>query len=338
MQDVDFQQVQAAVLRECVVNLARVKEYVAQNVGGTLESAGFDNWQDLMRGIQAGLLMLGKSRAVKSIERITSHLKSVMQSGGAGLAQESLDRLADAIVSVEYYMETLQAGRTDPWYMLDNAESALDAIEAQPARAVPTVAAAATTGTYAKTLIIDRPPPSSHDGAPQPIAPTPEPPVLMPAPTPAEIPLVDPELLALFLEEAREEVERIENALPAWDHNPLDEESLTTSRRAFHTLKGSGRMVGARELPEFAWSIENLLNRLIDKTLNRSPAVLGVLRESLRALPELVRHLEGGAAPTIDVAGIGARAHALAAGRSIESTGIGAAPSFASSPAVPVVD
>ena len=32
-----------------------------------------------------------------------------------------LDRLADAMVSIEYYMETLEAGRTDPTYMLDNA-------------------------------------------------------------------------------------------------------------------------------------------------------------------------------------------------------------------------
>ena len=39
-QDQDFQQVQSAVLRECVVNLARIKEYVAQNVSGTLDAAG----------------------------------------------------------------------------------------------------------------------------------------------------------------------------------------------------------------------------------------------------------------------------------------------------------
>ena len=38
-------------------------------------------------------------------------------------------------------------------------------------------------------------------------------------------------------------------------------DALVTVRRSFHTLKGSGRMVGARDLGEFAWSIENLLNR-----------------------------------------------------------------------------
>ena len=52
-----------------------------------------------------------------------------------GRLQSFEGRLADAIVSVEYYMETLQAGRSDPWYMLDNAEIALRAVDAQPAPA-----------------------------------------------------------------------------------------------------------------------------------------------------------------------------------------------------------
>jgi chemosensory pili system protein ChpA (sensor histidine kinase/response regulator) len=48
-------------------------------------------------------------------------------------------------------------------------------------------------------------------------------------------------------------------------------------RRSFHTLKGSGRMVGARDLAEFAWSIENLLNRLLDNTLTRTQPILATL-------------------------------------------------------------
>ena len=54
-----------------------------------------------------------------------------MQPGGAALAAGYLDRLADAIVSLEYYIETLQAGRSDPWYMLDNAQACLDALAAR---------------------------------------------------------------------------------------------------------------------------------------------------------------------------------------------------------------
>ena len=47
---------------------------------------------------------------------------------GVRLAAGPARSLADAIVSVEYYMETVQSGRSDPWYMLDNAEGCLRAL------------------------------------------------------------------------------------------------------------------------------------------------------------------------------------------------------------------
>ena len=43
----------------------------------------------------------------------------------------------------------------------------------------------------------------------------------------------------------------------------------------------SGRVVGARRIGDFAWSIENLLNRLIDGTLERNAAMLATLREGI---------------------------------------------------------
>ncbi len=319
--DQDFQQVQGAVLRECVVNLARIKEYVAQNVSGTLDAAGFDNWPELMRGINAGLLMLGKSRAVEIIEEITTHLKRVMQPGGTNLAPEFLDRLADAIVSLEYYIETLQAGRSDPWYMLDNARSCLDALKRAPERVAPPTVSPATTGSYAKTLLLDRaPPPPSGDTTDirrLELAAT-SPPLLAAAAGPtsphtATIP--DPDLIQLFVEEAKEELAKIEVQFPIWDHSPLESDALLIVRRSFHTLKGSGRMVNARAISDFAWAIENLLNRILDGTLQRSPAVLQTLREAIASLPQLITDLESGSADRTDLAPLASRAHALASGR-----------------------
>ncbi len=125
----------------------------------------------------------------------------------------------------------------------------------------------------------------------------------------------DPEFLELFIEEAREEVASVQQNFPAWDQNPHDADALSTLRRSFHTLKGSGRMVGAKLIGEFSWSIENLLNRIINKTLTRSPAIVAVLREAVAALPELVEQLEVGRGPNADVPGIMGRAEALAEGR-----------------------
>src|SRR5579863_4265281 len=303
-QDQDFHQVQSAVLRECVVNLARVKEYVAQNVGGTLDAAGFDSWPDLMRGIKAGLLMLGKVRAVDIIEEITQHLKRVMQPGGVALPPDYLDRLADAIVSLEYYIETLQAGRSDPWYMLDNARTCLDALAHAPERVLPTVPPIDTAAAYAKTLLItpQAAVPDTTDMRALPTALT-EPPVLAAANDNSSLTRTtpDPELIRLFVDEANEEVAKIRQQFPLWDHNPLDAEPLLTVRRSFHTLKGSGRMVNARALSEFAWAIENLLNRILDGTQQRSLPMLEALRSAVEVLPSLVADLESGNGGRTDV-------------------------------------
>ena len=316
--DADFQQVQAAVLRECILNLARLKESIAQSVGGTLDAGGLDGWHELMRGLQAGLLMLGKTRAVDLVEAIHQRLKPVMQPGGGPPLGAGLDRLADAIVSLEYYMETLQAGRSDPWYMLDNAQACLRALDEQPEPVVPTVAPL-ESGSYAQTLLLE-PGEAGAVAAPGERAPS-EVPRLAAAAAPAPISLAehaDPELVKLFVEEASEEVDKIARQYPLWEQNPLEQAALGSVRRSFHTLKGSGRVVGAREISEFAWAIENLLNRLLDSTLTRTPAVTDVLHHAVAALPQLVRQLETGATPTADIAGIITRAHSLAASRSLE--------------------
>ena len=313
--DADFQQVQSAVLRECILNLARLKESIAQSVGGTLDTAGLDAWPELMRGLKAGLLMLGKSRAVELVENIHARLSPLMQPGGAAaLTGGRLDRLADAIVSLEYYMETLQAGRSDPWYMLDNAQACLDSLEAQPAPSVPTVSPMEQSA-FAQTVQIDGGAAAARGQLaaelPQPAT---VPPVLA-AEVPAPAGLADPELLKLFIEEAREEVARINADFPVWEHNPLEVSALQSVRRSMHTLKGSGRMVGARELSEFAWACENLLNRLLDNTLTRSPAIASTLHEGVAGLTPLVDALEHGTPVRFDARALMARAHALAAAR-----------------------
>ncbi len=64
----------------------------------------------------------------------------------------------------------------------------------------------------------------------------------------------------IFLEEAREVVGNAWQAIAELASNPNDVTQLTILRRAFHTLKGSSRMVGLSEFGEAAWAIEQLLN------------------------------------------------------------------------------
>jgi chemosensory pili system protein ChpA (sensor histidine kinase/response regulator) len=70
----------------------------------------------------------------------------------------------------------------------------------------------------------------------------------------------DEEMLGIFLEEAREVIDNAQQALRALADQPSDIENVTNVRRAFHTLKGSSRMLGLNEFGEAAWSGEQLYN------------------------------------------------------------------------------
>ena len=72
--------------------------------------------------------------------------------------------------------------------------------------------------------------------------------------------LEEDDLRDIFLEEAREVAGQAQAAIAALADEPGDISELTILRRAFHTLKGSSRMVGLNEFGEAAWSMEQMLN------------------------------------------------------------------------------
>ncbi|MBK5206589.1 MAG: Hpt domain-containing protein, partial [Polaromonas sp.] len=76
----------------------------------------------------------------------------------------------------------------------------------------------------------------------------------------ASVDFEEDDLRDIFLEEAREVVGNALEAVAALASEPGDVAQLTVLRRAFHTLKGSSRMVGLREFGEAAWALEQLLN------------------------------------------------------------------------------
>jgi len=124
----------------------------------------------------------------------------------------------------------------------------------------------------------------------------------------------DDEIVEVFVEEALGELDKINENLPRWKANPGDEEPLIVVRRAYHTLKGGGRLIGAELIGEFSWSMENMLNRVIDHSIDPTSAVSDTLDEAAAALPQLIEQLQGNRAPIAGIDDLIERAHALSRG------------------------
>ena len=161
---------------------------------------------------------------------------------------------------------------------------------------------------------------SAAQAEPQPTEPEPVTTGTTPSPAVAIEPPddIDEEIIEIFLEEAQEEYENIGRLLPAWRDNPQDQDALKDLRRAFHTLKGSGRLVGAKDVGEFAWAFENMLNRVIDGTIEATPVLFELLERARQTLPALFELFQRGESPRQPVFALMGHADDLAQGKTVE--------------------
>jgi chemosensory pili system protein ChpA (sensor histidine kinase/response regulator) len=125
----------------------------------------------------------------------------------------------------------------------------------------------------------------------------------------------DQEILEIFIEDARDVYGNISREFGNWRADPTNQAALMELRRGYHTLKGSGRMVGANQIAELAWSVENVLNHVRDGKMKASPEVFDIVEQSQLYLPDMIAQLEGGPAPAADVAALAARTHDFVARR-----------------------
>ena len=102
----------------------------------------------------------------------------------------------------------------------------------------------------------------------------------------------DAEMREIFLEEAREVIDNARAALADLQESPADGNAMTTVRRAFHTLKGSSRMVGLKEFGEAGWACEQLYNARIADAGSADADLRGFTAEVLDHFQQWVEAIE----------------------------------------------
>lgn len=129
----------------------------------------------------------------------------------------------------------------------------------------------------------------------------------------------DEDIREIFIEEAAEVLETLGEYFPKWASNFDRDKDLLEVRRGFHTLKGSGRMVGAKALGEFAWSIENMLNKVRDKVVSPNQAMVSLINETMAMVPDLLTDFAERRAGRFDTGVLIVVAEALARGEPLST-------------------
>ncbi len=371
--DSEYQEVLSSVAREALQDFSQAKQHILMFADSPSDASSLEQVIKLFSEAGGAMFMAPLDILAPLIRGISEYIEEVLMRSRQ-VIPEQLDVVADAITSIEYYLEAVIEGRKDLEADLNFGRSAVEKLRkyalevdvAAPVTAkvadeveIPGIEAEAATEVAeteasddfdlsvdaADDLALDAEDELSLDesfsleGGEDELAyeealvneselqiePEPEP-VAAPAPAPVakapstreELPIigddVDEEIFEIFIEEALEVLGEINESLPLWKGDNGNEEARSTVRRSFHTLKGSGRLIGAMMIGEFSWSIENMLNRVIDNTISLTAEVFSVLDEAVAVLPQLIAQMQGNQQPVSNLYELMDHADALGKG------------------------
>jgi len=319
----DLTQIHQIVIKEARLCLQQAKDMIVEYIDAHWDRQPLQLLPDLLTQVRGALAMIPLHRAASLLEACNSYIREHLLADRTPPDWQHLDNLADAITSIEYYLERLSEDpQTLGEQVLDVAEQSLatlgylpSAVHLPPFSPSPSAddgrfaeadpaAQQSLAAALASPVSAVNPPAMSTPGSLQ--------------PPPADEEPVDDELREVFLEETAEVLDILREYLPRWSTSPGNAGVLGELRRAFHTLKGSGRMVRALVLAELAWAVENLLNRVLEHSVEPGPQVDELLRDTLQLLPELVAEFAANhQRQRDDVDRLAARAHALARGTAL---------------------
>ena len=298
--EVEIDNAKAIVIKECCAGLEKTKEAIVEYISSQWDKTYLEKVDKLLNNIRGALTMIPLPRSASIIRSCAQFIQDKLLNSETHPDFQVLDSLADTIASVEYYLERL----TEDLY--DDVDSLLDLAEESITTLgysldIPTLVSG--VAHEPESTVNDDAPlleeeitanSSDHTHEEKEISPVDEPTqeTLSTPPTEEDESDIDDEIIEIFIEEAGEVLETLHEFFPQWRNQESDNDSLVVVRRAFHTLKGSGRMVEAYDIGELAWAIENMLNRVIDQTISVQPHVFHIIEAVIDLVPELVKAFE----------------------------------------------
>jgi chemosensory pili system protein ChpA (sensor histidine kinase/response regulator) len=287
-----------------------------------------------LRQVAGALALLGHTDAMAASQAIASEVDK-MNANPETPSKEACDRVAESLGALGFFVDRLgQKDESTANYRFDAATGVFG---------IPEVVATAPVASKVVQVNVEQPavpvvakalPPI--EVAPVVLAAIAAPVVLAPimaTPAPAPAPVISvpvvaapvlsdedaeaaKELREIFLMEAQEVLEAIDSHLVLLRNDPSNEDHLTTVRRAFHTLKGSSRMVGLNRFGEAGWSMEQLLNMWLSEKRAGDDAFFALVEYSHGVFTGWVQNIEAqGDESSVQPEDLVARATAMQEGK-----------------------
>ena len=338
-----------ALSSEAIINFGSAREHLIAFIETNWDHSQLVEMPDLFNEVIGALQILELSEPADYLRGIREYVQHELIDQSQIPKENQLDTLAEAMASLEYYLEALRERQPKRNTILEITRQSLEALgywplplhahnvhqpetlletAAKAESALPDSASAQTTPAqpdhpHDAPIARHEEPTQQHAMTPATAAVPgedqreiahPDTPALIPdaetamqsqpiATSEAEYTAaggfeiegqdIDDDIRDVFLEEFQEELENLNTLLPAWVAAPAKTDHLRSIRRIFHTLKGSGRLVGAKTLGEFAWKIENMLNRVLEGARPPSEAVIAMVRLASEVLPQIQSVLQG---------------------------------------------
>ncbi|RDH82910.1 MAG: histidine kinase [endosymbiont of Galathealinum brachiosum] len=350
MPESEYLEVLSAVIREALQDFNDARLAILNYLENPVDKNLLEIVLQRLEEIDGAMFMLPIQKLKHQTDSLRNYVSKVMLNAGQVPEASVQNDLADVVTSIEYYLEAILEGRPDLELSMNSGNAAADrlleiasesGVEVAEQEAVSEEIIAEETEVAEEVVsneVIE-----TEDPVEEPVAEKEEP-ALEESIAVIEEPVqeadeveeeryiilsddADEEILEIFIEEAMEELASLNEQIPVWERDHGNQESLSTIRRSFHTLKGSGRLIGAELIGEFSWNFENMLNRVIDKSRPLNQDVFDILHESLGVLPQLIEQLKGNREPIPNIYKLIDRTEALGKWKKPEANKVAASAS-----------
>lgn len=315
-------EVMISLASEMVVNLQHVEQGLNAFFNNVITRDELPELLRLLSQIQGGLHISFLQDAERLLGSVQANIARIAQSEDAAKPAEKI-ALANAVSALEDYLQHLSHGQpadvaalraalTEMLGLKPPQNHDVDTPEMAPVEAVqPDIAPVehglepefiASTGQIAESVTQEFAPVES----------------LKASTAMSRRSEEDQELLAIFLEEAQEVLGTMLKNLDTCQLHPDSHEPWVAIRRGFHTLKGSGRMVGLTDLGEVAWCVERAMNKWLQYNKAATPGLLNFIRTTVRSFVGWVDTLSTQGTVSIEAAGLIVAAQQIEDGLDVE--------------------